>query len=107
LSPSAAALSCTSLVCLHLQFSSNAGCGYVLKPTWMLPGPGATGVNPLPQRQPGTLRVHVYGAYCAQSSNIGVLKDDLYLEVRLLTAGLSSAPVPPLHRSPDDSRFSA
>lgn len=86
------------------QFSRNAGCGYVLKPSWMLPGipnvpepsfpslgerSGRTasgspsGANPLPARAVSTLKVHLYSAFADQRGGCMCLRDDLFIQLEL------------------------
>jgi hypothetical protein len=61
-----------------LQFALNGGCGYVLKPEWMI---NPSGKNPLPTREPLRLGVLVHSAYAAQGNNCACFKDDLYVQV--------------------------
>eukprot|EP00197_Chlamydomonas_leiostraca_P008777 CAMPEP_0202864510 /NCGR_PEP_ID=MMETSP1391-20130828/4718_1 /ASSEMBLY_ACC=CAM_ASM_000867 /TAXON_ID=1034604 /ORGANISM="Chlamydomonas leiostraca, Strain SAG 11-49" /LENGTH=1008 /DNA_ID=CAMNT_0049544257 /DNA_START=178 /DNA_END=3205 /DNA_ORIENTATION=- len=86
------------------MFSRNAGCGYVLKPSWMLPGipnvpepsfpslgerSGRTasgspsGANPLPARAVSTLKVHLYSAFADQRGGCMCLRDDLFIQLEL------------------------
>jgi hypothetical protein len=84
-----------------MQFSLNGGCGYVLKPEWMLPGLTATlgggdasaarRANPLPDRAPRTMLITIYSAHVAQGSNCSFFRDDLYLQVRGLLSVLLRA----------------
>lgn len=98
--------------CVHTtQFARNGGCGYVLKPDWMLQGvPGFGGpaaaaaqrtisgsppTNPLPDRPAKKLRVHVHSAYADQGMGCMCFKDDLFLQVRAcMHACMVAAPCP-------------
>lgn len=63
---------------VSLQFSQNGGCGYVLKPQWMV-NPSPAG---LPTREPKQLSVTVHSAYVHQGKAMFCYRDDLFVQVR-------------------------
>ena len=58
------------------QFSDNGGCGYVLKPDFML-RPSAV----LPAREKKALTITIYSAYKNQGRNLFCYRDDIFVRV--------------------------